>query len=46
VDEAPGRLDVQWFGDSFADLDQVLTAPPALAGLGRVPVCDAGEMVR
>ena len=46
VDEEPGRLDVQLFGDIFADLDQVLTALPALAGLGLVPVFDAGEMVR
>jgi hypothetical protein len=46
MDKEPGRRDVQLFGDIFADLDQVLTALPALAGLGRVPVFDAGEMVR
>lgn len=43
VNEEPGRLDVQLFRDVLADLDQVLTALPALAGLRFVPVFDTGE---
>lgn len=46
VDKEPGRLDVQWFSDVFANLDQGLTTLPALTGFGRVPVFDTGEMVR
>jgi hypothetical protein len=45
VDKAPGRLDVQLFSDVFADLDQILTALPALAGRRCVPMFDTGEMV-
>jgi hypothetical protein len=45
MNEEPGRFDVQLFSDVLADLDQVLTALPALAGRRFVPVFDTGEMV-
>jgi hypothetical protein len=45
VNEEPGRLDIQWFRNVFADLDQVLTALPALAGRRFVSVFDTGEML-
>ncbi len=46
MDKEFGRLDVQLFGDVFADLDQVLAALAASARFGFVTVLDAGQMIR
>ncbi len=42
MDKEFGRLDVQLFGDVFADLDQVLAALISSTGFGFVAVLDAG----
>ena len=44
VNEELGGFDIQLFGDVFTDLDQVLTALTALAGLRFVKMVNARQM--
>ena len=46
MDEEASRLDIQLLTDVFADLDQVLAALPAGAGLRFVPMFDTRQVLR
>lgn len=46
VDRELGRLDIQWFGDSFADLDQSLATLTASTGSQVMAMVDARQMCR